>query len=340
MTDVDGDMGDLHVTQAPSYGTLTVSPTPTNDSSEWGSRRVYDFTYTITDPSYSGPDQFAIAFDQSAPGAQNPSGDQGLRVFVETDNRAPQCNRPTPSPLRVKEARLGMTIAGIILDCRDVDPLTFTVLEPPAHGTISPDQEPHKFFYNFGPGYTGSDSVTFRATDSTGLFADVVLPIEIEPLPPVAPGPGMTPGPAPATPAQEAALALGGSPATISGFGFGDASTFVPKGTATTVTVGSRPVNLAGLVCPSGCDVTALLSLTLSPTGARSAAAAKPVKLTPSHVRAAKGGVAVIRLSLPSSIRKRVSKAKRATLTAAFTVKVGSKTYRRSRTWRLKLAKT
>ena len=58
------------------------------------------------------------------------------------------------------------TATPITLTASDPDPLTFTVVTPPAHGTLMGTAP--NLTYTSAAGYTGADSFTFKANDGTG----------------------------------------------------------------------------------------------------------------------------------------------------------------------------
>ncbi|MCA1683594.1 MAG: tandem-95 repeat protein, partial [Actinobacteria bacterium] len=117
-------------------------------------------TYTPA-PGFSGTDTFGYrACDNGLTGAApDPQcADSTVTVAVRRVNRAPVA---TDVDVTVAEdATAPLTLAATD---PDVDPLTFTVVGPPAHGSLSGTEASRT--YTPGPDFFGADSFTFRAGD-------------------------------------------------------------------------------------------------------------------------------------------------------------------------------
>lgn len=82
--------------------------------------------------------------------------------------------------------------ASLALSCVDLerDDIEYEILEGPQHGTLGPvDQDRGTVDYTPEPGYTGPDSVSFRASDASGPGTPAVVQLVVHPPVPVeAPG--------------------------------------------------------------------------------------------------------------------------------------------------------
>jgi hypothetical protein len=166
--DVDGDALTLAVVTPPAHGTLSGTPPR--------------LTYTPAANEF-GPDSFTfVASDGMAV-----SNVASVSIAVTPVNDAPVAHE------QVVEAVEGVA-KPIVLTATDVDgdPLTFAVVTPPLHGTLS--GTPPDLVYVPHAGYTGLDGFTFRAND--GAVDSQVATVAIE----VVPQPNRAPDCAPARP--------------------------------------------------------------------------------------------------------------------------------------------
>ncbi|MBW3622530.1 MAG: tandem-95 repeat protein [Armatimonadetes bacterium] len=138
-TDVESDPLTFSVVAPPRHGTL--SGTPPN------------LTYTPA-PNYHGPDRFTF----QARDGQLDSNTAAVSITVTPVNDAPVVQDLSLTSFR--DRPLPVSLSGSDLDG---DPLAFTVVSPPSHGTLS--GAPPTLTYTPEPGYAGSDVFTFNASD-------------------------------------------------------------------------------------------------------------------------------------------------------------------------------
>ncbi len=143
-TDIDSPVLTFAVVAQPANGTLTLNPA------------TGAFTYTPR-TNFNGTDSFTFRAND---GAAN-SNVATVTVTGRPVNDAPTA---TPAALTVEaDSPLGGVLAGIDVDG---DALTFAVVAPPAHGTVTVNPN-GSFTYTPAAGYTGPDSFTFKANDGT-----------------------------------------------------------------------------------------------------------------------------------------------------------------------------
>ncbi len=155
--DPDGTTPLFQVVQAPQHGTLDGTP-PT-------------LTYRPA-ANYHGPDQFSF----TASDGSLTSGPAVVSLTVRPVNDA-----PTAAP-QSASVNAGSSTT-IVLSGSDLegDPLSFTIVASPAHGTLSgsaPD-----LTYTPAPGYAGPDAFTFAAHDATLASAPAAVTVNV--LPPL-----------------------------------------------------------------------------------------------------------------------------------------------------------
>jgi hypothetical protein len=137
--DMENNPMNFHVVESPAHGTLSGTPP----------RLVY-----TPGPDFHGTDSFTFKADD----ARADSNVATLSLTVTPENDAPRAQD-------LSMATRGNTELAIVLAATDVegDVLTYTVVTPPAHGTLSgtaPD-----LTYTPKPGFSGTDSFTFKAND-------------------------------------------------------------------------------------------------------------------------------------------------------------------------------
>ncbi|WP_448599762.1 Ig-like domain-containing protein [Thermoleptolyngbya sp.] len=146
-TDVEGDPLSFSLISPPANGTVTIVNALTGE-----------YTYT-PNAGFSGSDSFTFrandGTDDSAPAT--------ISITVEP-NSAPIANNSSLTT-RVNVDRAGMLSA----TDPDGDPMRFSIVTAPSHGTIViTDTATGAYVYTPNPGYSGTDSFTFRAND--GIF--------------------------------------------------------------------------------------------------------------------------------------------------------------------------
>jgi Bacterial Ig domain len=166
-TDSDGDTLTFEVVTAPTHGTLS------------GATGEGWFEYAPA-AGFSGADSFAF----KARDATAESSPVSIEITVEA-NRPPQC-----PPEFSFDAEPGPETAfdpaywdDEEADSACSDPeyadLSFTVADPPAHGTLSDYDVFTGFRYRPAAGYSGADSFTFRASDGDAESGLVTVHINV-----------------------------------------------------------------------------------------------------------------------------------------------------------------
>ncbi len=135
------------------------------------------FTYT-PNGGYVGTDSFTYkAF----------SGDQGSNAAVVTITVTAVANTPPVANSQTVTTNKN-TATDITLTATDADgdPLTYSIITPPANGTLS--GAPPSVTYTPNPNYVGSDSFTFKANDGTAdsNTATVSITVAVTNTPPIA----------------------------------------------------------------------------------------------------------------------------------------------------------
>jgi len=159
VSDPDGDELTIQTT-APAHGTLTVEGTTVTYTAE-----VYNgadgFTYTVSDGEFTaGPFTVSITV-------------LNFNIAPVAEDQSLTLNEDTPQPLTLTAS-----------DAEN-DPLTWSLLTPPAHGTLTgaaPD-----FTYTPSANYHGADSFTFRVFDgqensNTATVSLTVAPVNDAPV--------------------------------------------------------------------------------------------------------------------------------------------------------------
>ncbi|MCB1885463.1 MAG: tandem-95 repeat protein, partial [Geminicoccaceae bacterium] len=163
-TDPDGDPLDIVSVTQPTQGTVTLNANdvvrfnPRGDFQDLddGESRQAVFAYTVSD-------------------GRGGSDDATVTVTVTGANDAPTV---ADKGYSLKEdAALTRTLVG---DDVDVEPLTFAVVEGPAHGALALDAATGTFTYTPDADYNGPDGFTYKANDGTAdsLPATVSLTVD------------------------------------------------------------------------------------------------------------------------------------------------------------------
>jgi hypothetical protein len=138
-SDVDGDPLTFGIVTAPAHGAL--------------SGAAPNVTYT-PDADYHGPDSFTFRANDGVAD----SNLAAVSITVDPVNDAPVADDQSVSTDQDTPLDVTLTASDV-----DGDPLTFTTVTGPSHGTLSgtaPDVT-----YTPDAGYDGPDSLTFRAND-------------------------------------------------------------------------------------------------------------------------------------------------------------------------------
>ena len=146
-TDADGETLSYEIVTPPAHGTL-------GDPGAGGGR-----TYT-PDPGFAGDDSFTF---RASDGVDESSLQTVTITVTPPPNDPPACSD-------VSRRLAPGAPATIQLACTDPDgdPVTLETVAGPAHGTLGAvDQGTDQVVYTPDPGYTGTDSFTYRATDGT-----------------------------------------------------------------------------------------------------------------------------------------------------------------------------
>lgn len=147
----------------PAHGSVTLNST------------TGDYTYTST-TGYTGSDKFAFHVKDS----YNASNTANLNLTVYAAPQASAAN------YTVTENQL---IHGV-LAVTEPDPtqaLTYTIVQPPAHGSVLLNASTGAFTYAPAPNYSGSDSFTFNARDNFNTSNTATVTVNVVPAPPPIP---------------------------------------------------------------------------------------------------------------------------------------------------------
>ncbi len=155
-TDPDGDPLTYSIVAQPAHGTL--SGTAPNVS-------------YLPATNYFGPDSFTFRVND---GATN-SASATVTITVTPVNDAPTAN--TQSVTTAEDTAKAITLTGAD---PDGDPLTYSIVTQPAHGTLSGTAP--NLSYLPATNYFGSDSFTFRVNDGSLNSAAAMVSITITPV--------------------------------------------------------------------------------------------------------------------------------------------------------------
>jgi hypothetical protein len=149
-TDSDGDAISIEITQEPVHGTLDPAGTQ-----PIGNPRTY------TADADAGGQTDVIKF-RAVAGAEN-SNEATLEIHI-TQNHAPVC--PALVDVSVESGKPLVISQNPCTDA-DGDPLSFTIVDGPDHGTFTAPNPAGPFTYTSQAGYVGPDRVTYRASDAS-----------------------------------------------------------------------------------------------------------------------------------------------------------------------------
>lgn len=155
-SDVDGDSLSFAVVTPPAHGTLTGT--------------APDLTYT-PDANFHGADSFTFAVNDGTVDSAEATVDLTVNSVGDApvaDNQSLATNEDTP---------LDLTLTG---SDGDGDSLTFAVVTPPAHGTLTgtaPD-----LTYTPDENYHGADSFTFTVNDGTVDSLEATISLTVNPV--------------------------------------------------------------------------------------------------------------------------------------------------------------
>ncbi|HEX8003698.1 MAG TPA: Ig-like domain-containing protein [Mycobacteriales bacterium] len=166
-SDVDGDPLTFSVVTPPAHGTLTVNPGGT-------------YTYT-PEPDYAGGDTFTYQVCDPAPLCAAAV----VTVTVTAVNDAPAPLAGTTVTTAEDTPVSGSLPAG---SDPDGDPLAYSVVTPPAHGTVVVEPD-GTYTYTPDANYSGGDTFGYRVCDAGPLCAAAVATVTVTPVndPPAAP---------------------------------------------------------------------------------------------------------------------------------------------------------
>lgn len=161
-TDADGDALTFAVLAPPAHGTL--SGTPPN------------LTYASA-PNYFGPDSFTFQANDRM--ALSPPAAVSINVLAVNDP-------PVAHALAVSASEDTPLALSLTASDADGDTLTYTVVNQPAHGSLSATAP--NLTYLAATNFSGTDSFTFRVSDGQTNSAEATVSITVNPVndPPVA----------------------------------------------------------------------------------------------------------------------------------------------------------
>lgn len=155
-SDVDGDPLTYSIVTPPAHGTLTGA--------------APNVTYTPA-ANYNGNDSFTFKANDGTDDSNNGT----VSITVTPVNDPPVANAQSVS--LPEDGSLGIMLTGSDVDG---DALTFAVVTPPAHGTLSGSAP--NLTYSPAANYNGTDSFTFRANDGTVNSISATISITVTPV--------------------------------------------------------------------------------------------------------------------------------------------------------------
>jgi hypothetical protein len=329
-SDWDGDAFTVAIVTPTAHGTLTVA----------ADGRTLDF---VPDAGYAGTDTYAFTASDDHGGTTQTQ----TRTIQIGPNHAPVCTDATTPVAHRATAAAKPTILALPCTDDDHDQLAPTIDAAPTHGQLTFDSPRQQFTYRADPGYSGTDTATFRVDDGhgatsgaartltftvaaasaapggtdpvagTGTTADTPPKTTIQPattqLAMTPPAPAAVQGnrPLAATAWSQAAALLHGTPKALD-LGLGAAARAFTT-TAKSVAPGAP---LAVVICPSRCTVAIDGRLA---TGGRSS------KLGHRALTITGARPGLVKLQLTRTQRARLAKARRATLVLKLTVASGGR---------------
>lgn len=135
-----------------------------------------DYTYTSA-PGYTGSDKFAFNVKDS----YNVSNTATVNLTVYA---APQADAASYNV--IENQLIHATLA--VTEPDPMQTLTYSIVQPPAHGSVLLNAATGAFTYAPDPNYAGNDSFTFNARDSFNTSNTATVTVEVTPAsPPAAP---------------------------------------------------------------------------------------------------------------------------------------------------------
>lgn len=156
-SDADGDSLSFTIVTPPAHGTLHGSPPQLTYSPAADYNGADSFTFVANDGHTNSV--LATASLAATPVNDPPVADAAT---VGTD----------------ENAAVTITLAGSDVEN---DPLTYSIVTPPTHGTLAFSLPPSTFLYTPATDYSGADSFTFTANDGTSASAPATVAITIQP---------------------------------------------------------------------------------------------------------------------------------------------------------------
>jgi large repetitive protein len=343
-TDPEDDALTLTIVEQPEHGTAT------------GPDGSGQFTYT-PDAGFEGDD--AVRIRASDGQKSSPVLVYGLRVgdapFIFAQ---PRCRPITANVRHETPRRLRLTCTAPF-DVA-VDPI---IVDVPEHGTLGTIGGDGHVTYTPAAGFAGIDSFTYRGEGGEGRISTVELrvgerpepetihdppppdpPQQDPPPPPPPPPPGEVPKGPPPPPGDpfepEVERKLGSDAFMAEGLPLAGDRVYLPLSARDkTIKVDGAIEKLLAVVCQSPCDVTATEQVTLTGAAARAAASTR-MRLRTQRLKLAAAQPGVVTLRLTKAQRRRIRRARRATLKVTIAVKdTLGVTRRATLRFRLKAAK-
>lgn len=165
-SDPDGDSITFNQPTNPSHGKLDLDPSFSTNGK---------LTYA-PDLNFNGQDSFTFTVNDG----KVDSASATVSITVTAVNDPPVANPQSVTTKVNKPVSITLTGSDV-----DGDPLTFSIVQGPTHGSLSGD--PPNVTYTPKPGFTGSDSFTFKVYDGKVYSNPAEVKITINPnRPPVA----------------------------------------------------------------------------------------------------------------------------------------------------------
>jgi gliding motility-associated-like protein len=155
-SDVDGDALSFIIVTPPAHGVLS------------GSSANVTYTPAV---NYNGPDSFTFKVNDG-------NGDSNIAtvsIAITPVNDAPIAN--SQSVTTPEDAAVGITLIGSDVDA---NPLTFTIVTPPTHGSLGGSGS--AITYTPALNYNGPDNFTFKVNDGTIDSNTATVSITVSPL--------------------------------------------------------------------------------------------------------------------------------------------------------------
>ncbi|HXD23101.1 MAG TPA: Ig-like domain-containing protein [Gemmatimonadaceae bacterium] len=159
-SDSDGDTLTFTKVGDPQHGTLSVAAGGT-------------ITYTPTS-NYNGPDTFQLQVSDARGGQASAA----FTVTVRPVNDPPTIIITLPTATLDEDTLLASRVDG---RDADFDPLTYALVQPPAHGTVTL-QADGSFVYEPAKDFNGTDTFKASVTDSANAVGTGDVPIIVRPL--------------------------------------------------------------------------------------------------------------------------------------------------------------